>query len=151
MTPINKWYEKKPLVGHCKTFRCVSWENIYDAYTKMLGAESYVCIMMGYSKESKAYQLFDPTKQQIITNRNVIFDEKYSGIKLLTSSSGLLHSDPFDIFSNNGLIVPLLSVSTSQLTSLPQLTCSQSTPAKTITSPDLPFEMNDSTLTPCLP
>lgn len=44
------------------------------------------CIMMGYSGESKSYWLFDHIKQQIIIRRNAIFDEKYSGIKILNSS-----------------------------------------------------------------
>lgn len=106
---------------------------------KKLDVKSHVCIMMGYSKESKAYRLFDPIKQQIIIKRNMIFSEKSIGIKLLKSSSHLLHNDPFDIVSNNGSIVPLVGVSTSQSTSLPESTGSHSILNETITSPDGPF------------
>ena len=102
--------------------------------------------MMGYSKESKSYRLFDPVKYQIIIRRNVISDEKYSGIKLLNSSSGLLHSDPFDIVPKPLLIVPLLGIFTTLSTSLPESLGSQSTPTEIVTS-----ERNDSTLTPCVP
>ena len=80
----------------------------------------------------------------------MIFDEKYLSIKL-NSSSSLLHNDPFDIVSKNGSIVPSLSVSTTQWTSIPKSTSSQSTPTKIVASLDQPSEVNDYSLTPCFP
>ena len=121
MTIFKKWCGKKPSIGHVRTFIFFSWENISNAHRKKLDAKSHVCIMMGYSKESKSYRLFDLVKQQIIINRNVIFDDNSSRIKLLNSSSGLLHSDPFYIVSNNGPIIPLFGVSSNQSTSPPEL------------------------------
>lgn len=73
--------------------------------------------MMGYFEESKSYKLFDPIKQQIIIKRNVIFDEKILGIKLLNSSSSILHSEPFDIVADNGSTIPSFSILISQSTS----------------------------------
>jgi hypothetical protein len=67
---------------------------------------------MCYSEESKSYQLFDPIKKQIVIRRNVIFDEKYSEIKLLNTSSGLLPNDTFDILADNRYHVPFFNVST---------------------------------------
>ena len=55
VTPIEKWWSKKPLVGHLKTFGCVAWDHISDDCWKKLDAKRHVCIMMGYSEESKAY------------------------------------------------------------------------------------------------
>ena len=57
----------------------------------------------------------------------MIFDENYYDINLLNSSSGLLHSDSFDIVSNNGSTIPLLHISTSLTASLPKSTGSWST------------------------
>ena len=91
--------------------------------------------MMGYSKDSKAYRLFDLIKQQIIFRKNVIFDEKSLGIKLWNSFFGLLHSDPFDIVPKYRLIVPFLGISTNLLTPLPKSTSSHSTTIKMVTSP----------------
>jgi hypothetical protein len=71
-------------------FGCVSWAHIPNDCRNNLDEKSHACIMMGYSKESKSYRLFDPVKRQIIIRCNVQFDEKYSRIKLLNSSSGLL-------------------------------------------------------------
>jgi hypothetical protein len=100
MKPIKKWCGKNPLVCHLRTFRCIAWAHISNACRKRLDDKSHACIMMGYSKESKAYRLFDPIKQQITIKRNMIFDEKSLGIKLLNSSSNPLHSHSFDFFNS---------------------------------------------------
>jgi hypothetical protein len=55
VTPVEKWSSKKPSIGHLRMFGCVAWEHILDDYRKKLDAKSHACIMMGYSKESKAY------------------------------------------------------------------------------------------------
>jgi hypothetical protein len=62
MNPVEQWCGKNPLVGHLCVFGCVSLVHIYDDYRNKLDAKSYACIMIGYSEESKAYQLFDPVK-----------------------------------------------------------------------------------------
>lgn len=97
MTLVGKWCGKNPLVDHLRISKCISWEHIFDAYIKKLDVKSHACIMMVYSEESESYRLFDLVKQKIIIKRNMIFDEKSSGIKLLNPSYSLLHSDSFDI------------------------------------------------------
>ena len=109
----------------------------------MLDAKSHACIMMGYFEECIAYQLFDLVKQQIIITRNVIFYEKYLGIKLLKYSFGLLYSDPFDIVSDTRSIVPLLGISTNSSASLPKFIGSQCTPNEIIASPNQPSKRHD--------
>ena len=85
--PIKNWCGKNPLVDYFQTFGCVAWEHILNDLRKKMDVESHACIMMGYSKESKAYQLFDPIKQQIIIRINVIFDMNNFDIGLLNSFS----------------------------------------------------------------
>lgn len=62
MTPVKKCCGNKPSVGHLKTFRCIAWEHIFDAFKKNYDAKSHACIIIGHSEESKAYRLFDPIK-----------------------------------------------------------------------------------------
>ena len=50
----------------------------------------------------------------------MIFDENTLGIKLLNSSSCLLHSDPFDIVVYIGSIIPFFGASTSQMAFVPE-------------------------------
>ena len=72
--------------------------------------------MMGYSKEYKAYQLFDLGKYHIIIRRNVIFDEKTYGIGFMKSSSSSSYSDPFDIIEDKGSNIPFMGILTSSST-----------------------------------
>jgi hypothetical protein len=125
MTPIEKWCGKNPSVGHLRNFECISWAHISNACRKELDAKSHVCIMTGYSEESKSYQLFSPVK--IIIRRNVIFHENSLGLKLLNSSSSLLNNDLFDIVPSFGSTAPLLGASTIAETSLSKSTGSHYT------------------------
>jgi hypothetical protein len=71
--------------------------------------------MMGYSKDLKSYQLFDPIQRQVIVLHNFCFDEKSSRVKLLNYSSVLLQDDPFDIVLDTSSPAPPFSPSTSPL------------------------------------
>jgi hypothetical protein len=95
MTPLEKWSGRKPLVGHLRTFGCIAWAHILDDKRKKLDAKSHACIMMGYSKESKAYRdCLIQSNKRLFARRDVVFDEKTLGITLLNSSFGLLSNDP---------------------------------------------------------
>jgi len=73
VTPIDICCGKNPSFIHLGLFRYISWAHIPDDCRKKLDAKSHPCISMGYSKESKAYWLFDHVKRQIIIRRNVFF------------------------------------------------------------------------------
>ena len=49
VTPVEKWYGRKPSVDHLRTFGCVAWANISDACEKKVDTKSHVYIIMGYS------------------------------------------------------------------------------------------------------
>jgi len=74
-----------------------------------LDEKSHYCIMIGYSKYSKVYQLFDLIKWKIIIKQNVWSDEKSFGINLLNSSSRFLQDDSLDVFSDIGALVSYFS------------------------------------------
>jgi hypothetical protein len=93
-------------------FGCVAWAHISDDYMKKLDAKSHACIMMGYSEESKAYQLFDPVKQQTIIECNVIFDDNTSRVGLLKSPSSS-YNDPFGIIEDIRLTISPMCISTN--------------------------------------
>ena len=127
---------KKPYVSHLNRFGCVTWEHISDGCMKKLDAKSHACIMMGYSKESKSYQLFDPVKQHIIIQHNVLFDENTFGLDLLKTPFGPSYIDPFGIVEDIISTVPPMTTSISLLTSVPESTGSRSTLTEEITSLD---------------
>lgn len=151
VNPVEKWCGKKYSIYHLKMFGCVSLQHIPDDYRKKFDAKTHGCIMMGYSKQWKAYQLFDPIKQQIIIMRNVIFDKKASGIVLLKSPFGPSYSNSFNIVEDIRLTVSPMCTSTSLSTSILESTSSQRTLTKTVTSLDHSSNGNGISLNPYLP
>ena len=147
MIPIEKWCSKRPSFSHLIMFRCVAQEHILDYCRKKLDAKSHACIMMGYSKELKSYQLFDLVKHQIIIKHNVIFEENTFGLVFLTSSSGQSYGDPFGIVKDTRSNVPFMSVLINSLDYIMKLTGGPNTPTETITSPNLSSEGNGTSLT----
>ena len=74
-TPEEKWNGWKPDISNFKVFGCECWAHIPDHKQKKLDSKSHKCIFIGYSKDSKAYRLFDPSHQSVIIRRYVQFIE----------------------------------------------------------------------------
>ena len=62
VTSVEKWCGKKPSIDQLRMFGCVVWAHFSDDCRTKLDAKNHACIMMDYSEESKAYQLFDLSK-----------------------------------------------------------------------------------------
>ena len=122
VTPIENWSGKKPSLHYLRTFGFFSWLHILEECSKKLDDKSHVWIMMGSFEESISYGLFDPIKQYIIIQHNVIFDEKTYGFDVLKSPSSPSYNDPFGIIKYIRSIVPPISTLTSSLTSIPEST-----------------------------
>jgi hypothetical protein len=56
----------------------VSYAHVPDNKRTKLDSKSLKCVLLGISKESKAYRLYDPLSQKIIISRDVIFKEEDS-------------------------------------------------------------------------
>jgi hypothetical protein len=56
----------------------VSYAHVLDNKRTKLDSKSLKCVLLGISKESKAYRLYDPLSQKIIISRDVIFKEEDS-------------------------------------------------------------------------
>lgn len=74
VTPKEKWSQHKPTVEHLRIFGCVAFALVpYEKRIK-LDEKSVECVMMGLSKESKAYRLYNPETKKILISRDVQFD-----------------------------------------------------------------------------
>ncbi|TXG67231.1 hypothetical protein EZV62_008506 [Acer yangbiense] len=76
MTPEEAWSGRKPAVDHFKIFGCVAYAHIPDEKRKKLDNKGEKCVFLGVSEHSKAYKLFNPSTNKIVTSRDVIFDEE---------------------------------------------------------------------------
>jgi glycerol-3-phosphate dehydrogenase len=64
MTPEEAWSGIKPLVEHFRVFGCVSHVHVPDVKRTKLEDKSFSCVLLGVSKESKAYRLYDPISKK---------------------------------------------------------------------------------------
>ncbi|KAI3690760.1 hypothetical protein L2E82_48967 [Cichorium intybus] len=76
MTPQQAWSGYKPSVGHLRTFGCIAYSHIPDQRRSKLDEKSEKAIFVGYSKNTKAYKLYNPLTRNTIISRDVVFDEE---------------------------------------------------------------------------
>jgi Integrase core domain len=75
-TPYEAWTGIKPSITELRVFGCVAHIHVpKQRRVSKLSDRSTLCLHMGYSTESKAYRLYDPTTGKIVISRDVTFDE----------------------------------------------------------------------------
>jgi hypothetical protein len=79
------FYGKKPFVNNFHIFGYVGYIHIPKEQRTKLEAKSMKCIFVGYDLQSKAYHMYDPSKQKIILTLDVVFDENNVGFHHLKS------------------------------------------------------------------
>ena len=74
MTPEEAWTGRRPAVDYFKIFGCIAYAHIPDEKRKKLNDKGEKCVFLGVSEASKAYKLFNPLTNKIVTSRDVVFD-----------------------------------------------------------------------------
>lgn len=92
-TPYELYFGAQPRVSHIRVFGCLAMmkqqEKKRSGYQKKLEARSTVKILIGYGVRDFTYRLWDPTDNNILLTREVIFDEsKFPG----NETSGSYHA-----------------------------------------------------------
>ena len=129
VTPFEAWRGKKPRVGHLRVFGCIAYALV-NLRTK-LEEKSEKFIFIGYSHQSKAYRLYNPTKKTVVISRNVEFNEKAQW-EWKENSDDRRRGEKTVIFAEPQEVVHDTSSSS------PSIPSSPSTPANNNVSP-LPF------------
>ena len=75
-TPYNSWFGHKPNVSHFRIFGSRAWDQIPSEKRKALQTQSKECIMVGYGKDTKGYNLFDTSTLNTFIERSVQFEEE---------------------------------------------------------------------------
>jgi len=73
-TPFELWRGKKPNLSHLRVIWCDAYAHIIKRQSK-LSPRAIKLKLIGYDEQRKAYRLWDLTKERIVINRDVIFDE----------------------------------------------------------------------------
>ena len=74
-TPNHLWHGRTPDISHLRTFGCNCWYTIPKRKVRKLDPRAAQGLMMGYSKSSKGYKIWDITKEKFIVSRDVRFQE----------------------------------------------------------------------------
>jgi len=79
MTPFEAWHQRKPSVQHIRVFGTKAFVLNTSRQRGKLSPRSRVCIFVGFSPGVKGYKLYDPSRRQFVTSRDVVFTEdKYN-------------------------------------------------------------------------
>ena len=76
--PQEAWTGMNHSVSHLKVFGCVAYAHVPDELRRKLDKKGHKCIFVGYSKDTKAYKLYDPITRKVITSQDVQFVENES-------------------------------------------------------------------------
>jgi len=76
VTPQEAWTGLKPTVEHFRVFGCVAHVHIPHEKRGKLDNRSFICILLGYSEETKGYRLYDPIEKRVVVSRDVSFEEE---------------------------------------------------------------------------
>lgn len=73
-TPYEKWFGKKPSLGHIKIWGCPAYVKRQDA--DKLDARSVKCRFIGYPKETMGYYFYHMDEQKVFVARSATFLER---------------------------------------------------------------------------
>ncbi|KAL0844254.1 hypothetical protein Bca101_017500 [Brassica carinata] len=74
-TPQEAWSGIKPSVEHFRVWGSLAHVHIPDEKRRKLDDKSAVCVLLGFSEESKGYRLYNPETKKIIVSKDVVFEE----------------------------------------------------------------------------
>ena len=74
-TPYEVWTGRKPNLKHLRVFGCDAYAMTPKALRSKLNPNSVRCMFVGYSRNTKAYRLFNFETEQVDDCRDVVFNE----------------------------------------------------------------------------
>ena len=79
-TPYEVWTGRKPSLKHLQIFGSTAYSFIPKEKRTKMDSKTQKVIFVGYSEDSKAYQLYDPVSKKIIRSRDVHFRSEHAPI-----------------------------------------------------------------------
>jgi len=92
-TPYEKWYGGKPKLEHLRVFGCTTYAHVSNCIRKKLDAKAEKLRFIGYSKNTKGYQLYNEQTNKVITRRDITFGES----NFLHSSEAKQHGETLEV------------------------------------------------------
>ena len=74
-TPYEKWFDRKPFLGHVKIFGTECFVNIPKQHRKKWDPKARKVFLVGYEPTIKNFRLYDPVGHKILINCDIRFNE----------------------------------------------------------------------------
>ena len=88
-TPHELWFKSKPDVSKFKVFGCSAYSHIPDQLRTKLDDKAERMVFVGYGTRCKGYRLYNPNTDEVVTRRDVVFDESRLGLHLSNVERGV--------------------------------------------------------------
>src|SRR5258705_4299224 len=75
MTPYERWYGKKPHLGHMRIFGCRCYAHLEKEHRKKFDSHTIECVFLGYYSTESLFAVYDVNKRVILKKRDGIFVE----------------------------------------------------------------------------
>ena len=75
VTPYEKWHNRKPSVGHFRTFGCDAVMLLKNSAGGKLLPKGQKMKLVGYESATKGYRLYNPAKREVVKARDLVFFE----------------------------------------------------------------------------
>ena len=75
-TPEEIWTGTKPDLSNLRMFGCKADMYVPEQKRSKMDLKMKECFMLGYCLNQKGYRLWEPTRQQVLTARDVVFFER---------------------------------------------------------------------------
>lgn len=112
-TLYEAWWGIKPSLNHLRIFGCSAFIHAEKHTRTKLQPKSRPGMFVGYSDESKAYRVWDFTKDKIVITRDIICNEHEPLV--FSSPANTTHQQPVTVIFN-----PRSTLSLPQLSTVPR-------------------------------
>ena len=75
LTSEAKYSGMTPDISNLRIFGCIAYVHVPKETRRKLDSKTLKCLFLGFDSETKAFCLFDPTRQKMIVSCDVVFDE----------------------------------------------------------------------------
>lgn len=93
-SPFEQWWRKRPDLSTLRRFGCVGWVMNTRPNLPKLQSKAKKMMFIGFTDGVKGWRFYDEVRNQIVTSRDVVFDEEQLFYPSLSSVGGTFNASP---------------------------------------------------------
>ena len=97
------------IVSHLKLFGCVTYAHVRDELRKKLDNKTHKCILVGYSEDTKTYNMYVLVSRKVIISHDVQFIENESWYGIVDNNVKIVSNVEHDDMTEEVVQIPCIS------------------------------------------